>query len=87
MEDYAYERVRYDDDARWVERHPRPEQEPVFETVRLQRMERPPEEPIRQLDLQSCVDEAAFVAAEQRKMNPPLGLFYPPFCALKETWD
>jgi hypothetical protein len=87
VDDYGYPRERHDDDPRRPERYARPEQEPIFETVRVPRPERPPEEPPKTPDIQASVDEAVYIASEQRKTNPPIGFFCAPFSVIKDPWD
>jgi hypothetical protein len=69
------------------DRYLRAEQEPVFEEVRIPRSDRAYEDPGKAQDLQASIEEAVYVATQQRKTNPPLGLFYPPFEIVKDPWD
>jgi hypothetical protein len=83
-EEYGY--PRHDEEPRRLERHLRPDQEPIFETVRP-RVERPPEEPPRNPDPHVSTDDIVLIVREQWKRDPPIGFFCAPFPVIKDPWD
>jgi hypothetical protein len=78
------------DDPRRYDRHPRDDEtrsQPIFECVRGGGRADKVADDLPKISEQAALEDAIFIANEQRKINPPNGLFYPPYYIAKGSWD